>query len=140
MNKLERKDKKYIGKRYLINYNDIIPSFKRLAKEDKEDTVETTVLEYQGRGVYKDLLTQNIITESSQFNTLKKADYMFDLYEIKKYIKEIGIPQSEIILRSITEEQKEKVNNIILKAKINALNNIKKQLIEKDNKVKSLQK
>ena len=140
MNKLERKDKKYIGKRYLINYNDIIPSFKRLAKEDKEDTVETTVLEYQGRGVYKDLLTQNIITESSQFNTLKKADYMFDLYEIKKYIKEIGIPQSEIILRSITEEQKEKVNDIILKAKINALNNIKKQLTKKENKVKSLQK
>ena len=65
---------------------------------------------------------------------------MFDLYEIKKYIKEIGIPQSEIILRSITEEQKEKVNDIILKAKINALNNIKKQLTKKENKVKSLQK
>ncbi len=137
--KKQEKDDKYIGKRYLINYNDIIPSFNRLA-EEKEDIVETTIIEYQGRGIYKDLLTQNIITDSSQFNTPKKAGYMFDLYEVNKYIKEIGIPQSEMILRSITEDQKEKVNDIILKAKINALENLKKQLTKKENKVKSLHK
>lgn len=132
-------DDKYIGKRYLINYNDIIPSFNRLT-EDNKDTVETTIIEYQGRGVYIDLLTQNIITDSSKFNTPKKADYMFDLYGINKYIKEIEIPQSEMFLNSISEEQKEKVKNIILKAKINALENLKKQLKSKENKVKSLQK
>ena len=65
-------DDKYIGKRYLINYNDIIPSFNRLT-EDNKDTVETTIIEYQGRGVYIDLLTQNIITDSSKFNTPKKS-------------------------------------------------------------------
>ena len=65
---------------------------------------------------------------------------MFDLYGINKYIKEIEIPQSEMFLNSISEEQKEKVKNIILKAKMNALENLKKQLKSKENKVKSLQK
>lgn len=138
----EEKDNKHLGKRYIINYNDIIPSFNRLVQEN-EEILDSTILEYQGKGIYIDLITQNLITDSSIYDQNKEIDFQFDLFKIQKKLKEIEMIESEKILEEITDLQKEKIKNTIIKARINALNNALRELKEHDteeNKVKSLQK
>lgn len=136
----QEKDKKKIGKRYLINYNDIIPSFNRIAKEEDIDVIDHTILEYCGKGIFIDLITQNIIADNSIYDIFEKIDFQFNLFDINKYLKEIGKQQSELILERIIEEQKERVKETIFKVRINTLKNTLKQMKTKENKVKSLQK
>lgn len=138
----EEKDNKHLGKRYIINYNDIIPSFNKLIQEN-EEILDSTILEYCGKGIYKDLLTNNIVADSYIYNISEKIDFQFDLFNINKHLKAIDKKESEAFLDKITEEQKEKIIIILLKARINALNNALRELKEHDteeNKVKSLQK
>ena len=136
--KKQEKDNKYIGKRYIINYDDIIPSYKRLS--EAEDVLNQTILEYKGKGIYVDLITQNIVADSYKYNIYEEIDFQFDLFDINQYLKEIGKQQSELFLESITEKQKEKVKETIFKVRINTLKNTLKQIKTKENKVKSLQK
>lgn len=141
----QERDKKNIGKRYLVNYNDLIPSFNRIAKEENEEVVENTILEYCGNGIYKDLITNNIVADSYNYNISEEIDFQFDLFNISKYIKEISKKESEKILEKITDSDKEKINDIIIEARINALNNLLEEIKEDEveiekNKVKSLQK
>lgn len=139
----QEKDKKNIGKRYLINYNDIIPSFNRIAKEEDVEVINQTVLEYCGKGIYIDLLTNNIVADNYKYNISEKIDFQFDLFDVSKYLKQISKKESESFLERITEDQKEMTSIIILKARISALKNALQQLKknnEEENKVKSLQK
>ncbi|MBR3229868.1 MAG: hypothetical protein IKF91_03475 [Bacilli bacterium] len=139
---IERKDKKYIGKRYMINYSDIIPSYNILSED--ENTIKSTVLEYLGKGIYKDLLTNFLIQDNLIFDTNQEIDFQFNLFNINKFLKEIKKEDSETFIQKITETQRENINDIIIKARIkslkNALEEIKEDEIEIDNNVKSLQK
>ena len=131
------KDKKMIGKRFILNYSDIIPSYHSLAQDE---VIDYTIVEYLGKGIYKDLLTKNIISDSYNYNISEKVDFQFDLFDISKYLKQISKKESESLLESISDEQIEKIKQILLEARINTLKNAKEQLEAKENKVKSLQK
>ena len=131
----EEKDKKMIGKRFILNYSDIIPSYHSLAQDE---VIDYTIVEYLGKGIYKDLLTKNIISDSYNYNISEKVDFQFDLFDISKYLKQISKKESESLLERITEEQKEKISIIILKARISALKNALKQLKEHDKEEKHI--
>ena len=133
----EEKDKKMIGKRFILNYNDIIPSYHSLAQDE---VIDYTIVEYLGKGIYKDLLTQNIIAENANYDIVETIDFQLNLYEINRYLKIVTKNQSEKILESISNEQIEKIKQILLEARINTLKNAKEQLEANENKVKSLQK
>ena len=133
----EEKDKKMIGKRFILNYNDIIPSYHSLAQDE---VIDYTIVEYLGKGIYKDLLTQNIIAENANYDIVETIDFQLNLYEINRYLKIVTKNQSEKILESISNEQIEKIKQILLEARINTLKNAKEELEAKENIVKSLQK
>ena len=116
-------DNKKIGKRYILKYSDIIPSFNIIAQDEEGKIIKTTVLEYIGKGIYKDLITGNIIADNSIYDILETIDFQFNLFNIDMYLKEISKKESDSYLESITDQQKETLNTTILKARNNTIKN-----------------
>ena len=120
-------DDKKIGKRYILNYSDIIPSFNIIVQDEAGKIIKTTVLEYNGKGIYKDLITGNLIADNSIYDVLEKIDFQFNLFNIDMYLKEISKKESDSYLESITEQQKETLNQVILNARNNTIRNTTKR-------------
>lgn len=104
MNEKEKQDNK-IGQRYIMHYSDLFPLYEftdrnsvspLVKKYLKEIEKYKTIVEYQGEGLYKDLITNKLILEDN-IKQCKEIKYLMTFNKkLKKTNKNIELNTNEI--------------------------------------------